>query len=89
MTIVFDGRGQCEAKDGARRHSGGPQSAPLIQALQASRSKSKEQPWKALSPMLVRPAGSAIDVIEEQPPKAHPPMLVRPAGSSIDVIEEQ
>jgi hypothetical protein len=39
--------------------------------------------------MLVRPAGSAIDVIEEQPAKANRLMLVRPAGSSIDVIEEQ
>jgi hypothetical protein len=39
--------------------------------------------------MLVRPAGSSIDVIEEQPEKALLPMLVRPAGSSIDVIEEQ
>jgi len=39
--------------------------------------------------MLVRPAGSSIDVIEEQRAKALSPMLVRPAGSSIDVIEEQ
>ena len=39
--------------------------------------------------MLVRPAGSSIDVIEEQPWKAWSPMLVRPAGSSIDVNEEQ
>ena len=39
--------------------------------------------------MLVRPAGSSIDVIEEQLWKAHPPRLVRPAGSLIDVIEEQ
>jgi len=39
--------------------------------------------------MLVRPAGSSINVIEEQPRKARSPMLVRPAGSSIDVIEEQ
>jgi len=39
--------------------------------------------------MLVRQAGSAIDVIKEQPPKAHSPMLVRPVGSAIDVNEEQ
>ena len=39
--------------------------------------------------MLVRPAGSSIDVNEEQPRKAHSPMLVRLAGSSIDVNEEQ
>ena len=39
--------------------------------------------------MLVRLAGSAIDVIEEQPQKAYPPRLVSPAGSSIDVNEEQ
>ncbi len=39
--------------------------------------------------MLVRPAGSSIDVNEPQNWKAHPPMLVRPAGSAIDVIEEQ
>ena len=39
--------------------------------------------------MLVRPAGSAIDVNEEQPQKASSPMLVRPGGSAIDVNEEQ
>jgi hypothetical protein len=39
--------------------------------------------------MLVRPVGSAIDVIEEQPQKATSPRLVRPAGSAIDVNEEQ
>jgi len=31
--------------------------------------------------MLVRPAGSAIDVIEEQPQKALLTMLVRPAAA--------
>jgi hypothetical protein len=49
----------------------------------------EEQPAKAPSPRLVRPAGSAIDVNEEQPAKAPRPRIVRPAGSSIDVIEEQ
>ena len=39
--------------------------------------------------MLVRPAGSSINVNEEQPSKVNPPRLVRPAGSSIDFIEEQ
>ncbi|KOO53722.1 hypothetical protein Ctob_016368 [Chrysochromulina tobinii] len=39
--------------------------------------------------MIVRPAGSAIDVIEEQFMKANQLRLVMPAGSSIDVIEEQ
>ena len=38
--------------------------------------------------MLVRLAGSAIDVIEEQPQKAYPPRLVSPAGSSIDGNKE-
>ena len=38
--------------------------------------------------MLVRPAGSTIDVNEEQQRKTLPLMLERPAGSSIDVIEE-
>ncbi|KOO29520.1 hypothetical protein Ctob_004098, partial [Chrysochromulina tobinii] len=37
----------------------------------------------------MRPAGSAIDVIEEQPQKAPLPKLVRLAGSSIDVSESQ
>jgi hypothetical protein len=37
--------------------------------------------------MLVRPAGSSIDVIEEQPSKAHLPMLVRPVGSVIDLMD--
>jgi hypothetical protein len=37
--------------------------------------------------MLVRPAGSSIDVIEEQEAKVPLPMLVRQAGSSIDVNE--
>ena len=49
----------------------------------------EEQPSKAPSPMLVRPAGIAIDVIEEQPRKARTLMLVSPTGSSIDVKEEQ
>ena len=39
--------------------------------------------------MLVRLAGSSINVNEEQPWKAFAAMLVRPAGSSIDVIDEQ
>ena len=39
--------------------------------------------------MLVRLAGSAIDVNEEHLMKAYPPRLVRLAGSSIDVNEEQ
>ena len=39
--------------------------------------------------MLVRLAGSSIDVNEEQPWKANSPMLVRLAGSSIDDNEEQ
>ena len=39
--------------------------------------------------MLVRPAGSSIDVIEEQPWKTNSELrLVRLAGSGIDVKEE-
>jgi hypothetical protein len=38
--------------------------------------------------MLVRPAGSSIEVNKEQPLKASSSILVRPVGSSIDVIEE-
>jgi hypothetical protein len=45
----------------------------------------EEQPAKANTVRLVRPAGSAIDAIEEQPRKAPTPRLVRPAGSSIEV----
>ena len=36
----------------------------------------------------MRPAGSAIEVIEEQAQKANLPRLVRPAGSVIDVNED-
>eukprot|EP00900_Chrysochromulina_parva_P013550 jgi/Chrpa1/22196/Chrysochromulina_OHIO_Genome00022426-RA len=49
----------------------------------------EEQSLKAYPPMLMSPAGRAIDVIEEQPSKALSPMVVRPAGNSIDVNEEQ
>ena len=87
------------AKAGAKRRMvlGGTPADLSISKLDILRSKlagssidiNEEQPEKACSPRLVRPAGSLIDVIEEQPSKAPRPMLVRPAGSSIDVIEEQ
>ena len=48
----------------------------------------KEQPGKAPSPMVVRPAGSSMDVKEEQSQKALSDGG-EPAGSSMDVKEEQ
>ena len=47
---------------------------------------SDEQPRKARSSMLVRPAGSSTDASDEQRTKALSPMLVRPAGSWTDAL---
>ena len=88
--LVFDGRSQSSAK--RRMGLGGtPADLRVLSSKLAGSSMdvNEEQPLKASSPRLVRPAGSSIDVIEEQPWKTNSELrLVRLAGSGIDVKEE-
>ena len=59
MTIVFDCRSQCKAKDGAGRHSGGPQSA----VIEARRKLDRRQRGAALEGVITeaREAGGQLD----------------------------
>ena len=66
--IVFDGRSQCKAKSKRRMALGGtPADLRVLSSKLAGSSidVNEEQPLKASSPRLVRPAGSSIDVKEE------------------------